>query len=40
MIDAVAHCVVSLQLLHRDHPEIVTVPETTYLKGALLQAVD
>ncbi len=24
----------------RDHPEIVTVPETTYLKGALLQAVD
>jgi 23S rRNA (cytosine1962-C5)-methyltransferase len=24
----------------RDHPEIVTVPETAYLKGALLRAVD
>jgi 23S rRNA (cytosine1962-C5)-methyltransferase len=24
----------------RDHPEIVTVPETAYLKGALLEAVD
>ena len=24
----------------RDHPEIVTVPETAYLKGALLQTLD
>jgi len=24
----------------RDHPELVNVPETGYLKGALLRAVD
>ena len=24
----------------RDHPELVTAPETGYLKGALLQAID
>jgi hypothetical protein len=24
----------------RDHPELLTVPETGYLKGALLRAVD
>jgi 23S rRNA (cytosine1962-C5)-methyltransferase len=34
-----------LQLLRwtgpgRDHPEILNVPETGYLKGALLRAVD
>jgi 23S rRNA (cytosine1962-C5)-methyltransferase len=23
-----------------DHPEVLTIPETGYLKGALLQAVD
>jgi 23S rRNA (cytosine1962-C5)-methyltransferase len=23
-----------------DHPEILTIPETGYLKGALLEAVD
>jgi 23S rRNA (cytosine1962-C5)-methyltransferase len=23
-----------------DHPELLTVPETGYIKGALLQAVD
>ncbi len=23
-----------------DHPEVVTIPETGYLKGALLRAVD
>jgi 23S rRNA (cytosine1962-C5)-methyltransferase len=23
-----------------DHPEIVTIPETGYLKGALLEAMD
>jgi len=23
-----------------DHPEILTIPETGYIKGALLQAVD
>jgi 23S rRNA (cytosine1962-C5)-methyltransferase len=23
-----------------DHPEIVTIPETGYLKGALLEALD
>jgi 23S rRNA (cytosine1962-C5)-methyltransferase len=45
LADAAADCGRRLQLLEirgaaADHPEIVTIPETGYLKGALLRAAD
>ena len=27
-------------ILKLDHPEVITIPETGYLKGALLEAAD
>ena len=30
----------TVRLLTSDHPEVITIPETGYLKGALLEAAD